>query len=126
MTREEKIKFAMAFLAPLLFEKEFQGPNEPVQITFTSSLGAEVKRGDNEPEAIRFGTPFRLHDVIRNIAEYNADGECKHWEEMVADQHEEEDFEEVDGDIKYDPELIPDHIYHSIVFCRELVEDYFS
>ncbi len=126
MTREEKIKYAMAFLAPLLFEKEFQEPSEPVQITLTSSLRAEMKIGDGEPQTIKFGAPFHLHYAIHQFVEYNADHERKDWECCVHEQYEEEGFEKMNGNIVYDPELVPDHIYHSIHFCRELIEGYFG
>ncbi len=127
MTREEKIKYAMAFLAPLLFEKEFQGPSEPVQITFHSSLGAEIKIGGGEPQKVEFGLPFRLQDAIRNFVDYSIDTEYDDWQCYVDEQYEKDELEEDgEGGIKYDPELVTNHIYHSIHFCQELIEDYFS
>jgi hypothetical protein len=126
MTKEEKIKYAMAFLAPLLFEKEFQVPGDPVQITFPSSLQAEIKVGDGEPQTVKFGLPFRLHDALHQIVDYHITEECKDWERCVHENSEEDMFEEVDGDIVYDPELVADHIYHHLRFYEELIEDYFK
>jgi hypothetical protein len=124
MTREEKIHAAMAFFAPLLFEKGDQASCEPVQITFPSSRRAEVKIGDGVPQTVKFEEPSLLHYALDQFVEHNADHECDDWECLVHEECEECDFEMEGGDVKYDPELIPDHIYHSIVFCQELIEDY--
>jgi hypothetical protein len=125
MTREEKIHAAMAFLGPLLFEAGDEAPCEPIQITFLSPHQAEMKVGNGEPQTTKFDEPPLLHYAIDQFVGYNTGHECEDWENSVGEEHEEDAYEkEENGDIKYDPELIPDHIYHSIVFCQELIDGY--
>jgi hypothetical protein len=126
MTREEKINTVLAFLAPLLFEKEFQVPGEPVRITFPSAHKADIENPDGTIHTVKFGLPFCLYDALHQIVDYNITEECKDWERCVHENYEEDMFEEVNGDIVYDPELVVDHIYHHLHFCEELIEGYFK
>ncbi len=124
MTREEKVNVVLAFLGPLIFDDEAGKPGEPVQITFQSARRAVMKVGDGEPQTLQFESPFLLRWALDQFVEYNADHECKDWECCVHEQCDEADFEEKNGDVVYDPELVENHIYHSIRFCEDLIDGY--
>jgi hypothetical protein len=126
MTKEEKIRYALAFLAPLLFENRHDPANKPIRITFSSSHKAEIENPDGTTQIVKFELPFRLYDALHQIVDYNITEECKDWERCVHEEYEEDMFEEVEGDIVYDPELVADHVYHHLHFCEELIEGYFK
>jgi hypothetical protein len=130
MTKEEKINVLPGFLAPLLFEGRNEGPNgpdEPVRITFPSTDRVEYPdlQGLGTTQVVTFIGMNPLHGRLEQIVNYGITAEREHWERCVREQREaEEELEAMDDDIVYDKKLIANHIYHSLCFCKELIEGY--
>ena len=122
MTREEKINTLLAFLAPLLFEGKNEEDSAP-QITILSATEVHVNEFPGVQLAVhKEFVDNPLQDALREIVDQNIAEEQKHWEGCVHEQHEDEDIEDINGNIVYDQELVADHIYHSLRFCSELIE----
>ena len=122
MTREEKINMLLAFLAPLLFAGKNEDDSAP-QITFLSATEVQIDEFPGVKLVINKElTDNPLRDAFQKIANYSIAEEQKHWECCVHEQCEEKDFDEIDGEVVYNRELVPDHIYHSLRLCCEMIE----
>ena len=123
MTREEKIHAVLAFLAPLIYNEQQEKSGPAPQVTFLSATEVQIDEFPGQKLAVNkvFDNNI-LHNVLREIVNYGIDDERKDWECCVEELCEKDEYEEVDGDIKYDDELVVAHIYHSLRFCDELIE----
>lgn len=123
MTKEEKINMALAFLAPILFEGRETTDDIAPQVTFLSSNEVQIDECPGILLATNKVYPENpLADTLKKIVDHNITEERKHWECCVHEDYKETEYQIIDGGVKYDPNLVADHAYHSIHLCSELID----
>lgn len=114
----------LCFLAPILFENRADNEVQPITITFPSIDKVEYHpdcKGLGATQLITFNGSNPLRAALEQIVEYSIEVEQDDWESCVREMCDEEDFKKVDGSVDYDPELVMNHIYHSLRLVEVLL-----
>jgi|GEM_PF-3252614 hypothetical protein len=120
MEKEQLINNLLAFLAPVINKNE--DLNElPSSINILSRNEVQVRETPGHlPTNIVFeNIPFA--GVLWKLVRYDFESEFNNYLECLSDEGYDTEAEALEDKDIYNPELLPDHIYHSLRYVEEML-----
>ncbi len=123
MNREELITHMLGMLVPAIRVEEDGNDKLVSKICILSDNEVEIRDyQDNRLYNLTLNKKM-LTTALYNIVSYDIDSECSNYTDCLYEEDEEAAIAFEQKDI-YDPELIPGHIYHSLRFISDMLEEY--
>lgn len=121
MNKEKLIDDLLAFIAPVINNNEEGNEDSSAEINILSKNEVQLRESSGHlPTNKVYDTNPFVH-IIWRIVRYGFEEEYRHYLEELSDRGYENEAEELEINDKYNPGLLPDHIYHSLRYLENML-----